>query len=95
MLLQLLPYSDRHVLGGGEFIFHEIDVQVQVPVVYFFDHHILDELAQRFCIENETRLGVWHAFYRDVQLIIMPVPVVVRTFAEYFQVLLPAPFRVE
>lgn len=85
--LQLVPYGDGEVLGAGEPAFHEVDIEVEVAVVDTLYDDVFDEAAECFGVVDEACIGVGGAFYGDVQLVVVAMPVGVGAFAKYFCVL--------
>ena len=91
MRLQLLPDANGEIFCTAYFTFHEPDIQVQVQVIDLFRDMLFNNEAQPLYVENKTRVCIRLAFYRNVELIIMTMPVIIRAFAKHFIVLFPAP----
>lgn len=87
----LMPNGRDKVLDGTHLPTHEIDIQVQVPVVQLLDHMQVHQGTQLLCIEDEAGIGVRDAFHGDMQLEVVAVPMLIGTLAEHLLVPLPCP----
>ena len=90
---QLLPNQDNKVFSGW---LHpgrdEVHVEIEVAVVEVIGDVRMDELAQFFHVHDKSGLRIGPTFHRDMQIIVVAVPVFVGTFAEGFPVFLFRPF---
>lgn len=91
MGLQLLPDAGDENFDGTHLPLHEIDIQIEVPVVKLIDDMPVHDRPQLFHIEYETGFGIGYTLDRDIQLEIMPVPMLIGASPEHLFVLLPAP----
>ena len=91
MFLQLLPDPDGQILRRTHFTLKEINFDIQILVVQFLDDIILNDTAQLFYIEQKSRIRIGVTFYRYIQLVIMPMPILIGAFAEYVLILFFAP----
>ena len=91
MGLQLLPDAGYEDLDGTHLPLHEINIQVEVPVVKLVDDMPVHDRPQLFYIENEPGFGIGNALDRNIQLEVMPVPVLICASPKHFFILLPAP----
>ena len=83
MLLQLLPDPDGQILRRAHFTLKKINFDIQILVIQFLDDMILYDTAQFFYVEQKSRIRIRVTFYRYIQLVIMPMPVLIGAFAEY------------
>jgi hypothetical protein len=91
MLLQLLPDPNGQILRRTHFTLKKINFDIQIPVIQFLDDMILNDTAQFFYIEQKSRIRVRVTFYRHIQLVIMPMPILIGAFAEYGLILILTP----
>ncbi len=89
--LQLLPDAGHKDLDGTHLSLHEIYIQIEVPVIKLIDDMSVHDRPQLFYIEYEAGFGIGNALDRDIQLEIMPVPVLIGASPKHLFVLLPAP----
>ena len=82
MQLKLIQDFDDTVLRPTSFSLHKINIKVQVPVIKLVDDMLVDDNAQSFCINQETGIRIGFAFYRNKQLVIVAVPIIVSTFSK-------------
>lgn len=95
MRRELFPNRDGQVFGAAHFVFHEVDINIQVLMVEPVDHMFLDELAQFLYIVQEAGIGIGRALDRNIQVIIVPMPIFIGAYPEYLLILFPAPCRVK
>lgn len=89
---QALPYEDDQVFGGGLHVFGDkIHVKVQVAVIQVVGGFFFDEFTQFFGIHDETGKGMGAALHRDVQSVVVAMPVFVGAFAKHGLVFLIGP----
>lgn len=93
--LEFIPDPNDQVFNGAHFTPHEVHIQVQVTVIQFLDHTVFNDPAQQFGIHNESGVRIRITLYRHEQFKIVPVPILIRTSAKHFIVLLLAPGRIE
>lgn len=91
MLLQLLPDPDGQILRRTHFTLKKINFDIQVLVIQFLGDMILYDTAQFFYIEQKSRLRIRVTFYRYIQLVVMPMPILIGAFAEYRLILILTP----
>jgi hypothetical protein len=91
MLLQLLPDPNGQILRRTHFTLKKINFDIQILVIQFLDDMILYDTAQFFYIEQKSRIRIRVTFYRYIQLVVMPMPILIGAFAEYGLILFFAP----
>ncbi len=91
---QLVPDADHEVLDRTHLAGHKIHIEVQVLVIEFFDDVFVDDGAEFLHIVHETGIRVGITLDRNVQLKIVPMPVLVGAAPENGIVLLLRPPRV-
>src|SRR2546423_1476825 len=92
--LENLPERSDDVLRSRDDVLHERHVEIEVPVVHHARDLLLDDLLQLGQIEDISGLGVGLAFDRNVQRVVVAVPVLVVALPEESRVLLVAEGRV-
>jgi hypothetical protein len=93
--LENLPELDDDVLGGGNDSLHEVDVEIEVPVINFARDLALDDVAKPGEIENVASALFDLAFDRNLERVVMTVPVGIVAFPERGLVLFVAERRIE
>ena len=89
-----LPDFNNERLAAGEFPLHKVDVQIEIFVIQLIDHIGPDQCAQLLQVYNEPCQGIGFALDGHNQVKIMSVPILVRTGAEYLNILFMCPGRV-
>jgi hypothetical protein len=79
------------MFGADQLMAQKIHVHVQVFVVQFIDHLLLDDGAEDFQIDGITGVRIWRTGHRYEQFIIVTVPIHIGTLAENGQVALFVP----
>src|SRR5690606_26362509 len=88
---QPLPDRDDQVLRRRIPTAHPLDAQLQMTMVHIRHHTLFHRIAQRLQVVDEARLRIDLTRDRDIQLVVVSVPVRVRTVTEHATVLLRTP----
>jgi len=81
--IKAIPDEDNKVLGGWlHSLGDEVHVEVEVAVVEVVNDVLFDDDAQFFYVYDESRDGVGHAFDRDVEVVVVAVPISVGALAK-------------
>ena len=89
-----LPDFHDEDFATGHFALHEIDVEVQVFMIYLLDYLPFNDITQQLKVNHKTCIGIRFALYRYDQFKIMPVPVNVSAGAKNFFIALLRPGRI-
>ena len=93
--LELIPDANCEVLGTRKLAGHKWHIQVKVFVVHMLHQLVFHNVAKLFGIENEAGFGVGSTFYRDVEFVVVAVPVLIGAFAKNLAVAILTPSGVE
>lgn len=91
----LVPDGDGHVFGTGHDALQEIHVHIQVFMIEFVRDLCPDDGAEIFQVNKVSEFRIDLAFYGNIKVVIVPVPVRVGAAAENFFVFFFAPVGAE
>lgn len=88
------PKLNNEAFATCEFALHEVYIQVEVFMIYFFYDVTADQIAELFEVYHKACLRVRHAFDCSDQLKVVSMPVFVGTWAKHLHIALVGPVSI-
>ena len=73
--LQLSPECDDQVFRGWDYATQKGDIQVEIPVVYFFEDSFLNDSVKLVQIDNKPGIRMRLTSHGHLEHIVVPVPI--------------------